>query len=419
MAAMVVKRSVRSFCRMYVLSSPSPVATHLSQQVQKCAYSSSTKHPFQGNGEGSSPTGHLTMTSSSKQLSTADIKKIPDAEVRKSVFISQSNDVFTNLALEDWIYRNFDLTNHHILMLWINKPSVVIGRHQNPFSETNVSALARNGIELARRNSGGGAVYHDLGNLNCTFFMPRARYDRKYNLTLLTRALYREYGINAELSARDDIVLLGKKISGTAAKLGQPNAYHHCTLLVNSNKLHLGASLAKDNVEITSKATASIPSPIKNLVDVNRTVNIQQLLSAIGYEFLRTPATQLTDGGRELLMKQRGFQLINPTDKWFPGITELRENFASWEWRFGKTPNFSVQKTIQLKSAGAGAHEMKVKVDVEKALIKEISLILPNHEPIPVVSDMVGRMYNEDCFHGIAEALRGANTENMQQAMGL
>uniref|UniRef100_A0A182WZY6 BPL/LPL catalytic domain-containing protein n=1 Tax=Anopheles quadriannulatus TaxID=34691 RepID=A0A182WZY6_ANOQN len=431
MAAMVAKRSsvvaVRSLCRMYVLSSASPASSRLFRPGQAlCAYST-TKHPFQGgNGttEGdngtSSPTGHLTMSSSSKQLSTADIKKIPDAEVRKSVFISQSNDVFTNLALEDWIYRNFDLTHHHILMLWINKPSVVIGRHQNPFSETNVSALARNGIELARRNSGGGAVYHDLGNLNCTFFMPRARYDRKYNLTLLTRALYREYGINAELSARDDIVLLGKKISGTAAKLGQPNAYHHCTLLVNSNKLHLGASLEKDNVEITSKATASIPSPIKNLVDVNRTVNIQQLLSAIGYEFLRTPATQLTDGGRELLMKQRGFQLINPTDKWFPGITELRENFASWDWRFGKTPNFSVQKTIQLKSTTA-AHqqEMKVKVDVEKALIKEISLILPNHEPIPVVSDMVGRAYSEDCFHGIAEALKGASTENMQQAMGL
>uniref|UniRef100_A0A182PGD9 Cytochrome b-c1 complex subunit 7 n=1 Tax=Anopheles epiroticus TaxID=199890 RepID=A0A182PGD9_9DIPT len=369
MAAMVAKRSL---CRMYVLSTVSPASTQLFRQAA-CCYSS-TKHPFQG-GEGSgssSPTGHLTMSSSSKQLSTADIKKIPDAEVRKSVFISQSNDVFTNLALEDWIYRNFDLTHHHILMLWINKPSVVIGRHQNPFSETNVSALARNGIELARRNSGGGAVYHDLGNLNCTFFMPRARYNRKYNLTLLTRALYREYGINAELSARDDIVLLGKKISGTAAKLGQPNAYHHCTLLVNSNKLHLGASLEKDNVEITSKATASIPSPIKNLVDVNRTVNIQQLLSAIGYEFLRTPATQLTDGGRELLMKQRGFQLINPTDKWFPGITELRENFASWDWRFGKTPNFSVQKSIQLKSAGAGAphhqQEMKVKVDVEKTI---------------------------------------------------
>uniref|UniRef100_A0AAG5DL44 BPL/LPL catalytic domain-containing protein n=1 Tax=Anopheles atroparvus TaxID=41427 RepID=A0AAG5DL44_ANOAO len=433
MAAMVVQRTgsvARSFCRLHVLTSP-PQA-YLNQQARTLATStttfSSTGAASGSGSEGNSPTGHATMSSASKQLSAADIKRIPDGEVRKSVFISQSNDVFTNLALEDWIYRHFDLTHHHILMLWINKPAVVIGRHQNPFAETNVSALERNGIELARRNSGGGAVYHDLGNLNCTFFMPRARYDRKYNLNLMIRALYREYGINAELSDRDDIVLLGKKISGTAAKLGQPNAYHHCTLLVNSNKLHLGASLAKDNVEITSKATASIPSPIKNLVDVNRTVNIQQLLSAVGYEFLRTPATQLTDGGRELLMKQRGFQLINPTDKWFPGITELRQNFAAWDWRLGKTPAFSVQKAIQLKTgtmaSGAADQqhqpEMKVKVDVEKALIKSISLVLPNHdEPIPVVSDMVGRPYSEDCFHGITDALKGANTESMQQAMGL
>ncbi|XP_039448305.1 lipoyltransferase 1, mitochondrial-like [Culex pipiens pallens] len=187
-------------------------------------------------------------SNNNKQLSAADVKKIPDSEVKKSVFISQSNDVFTNLALEDWIYRNFDFTHHHILMLWINKPTVVVGRHQNPFAETNVSQLMRNEVELARRNSGGGAVFHDLGNLNCTFFVPRARYDRKYNLNLITRALYREYAINADISDRDDITVMGKKISGTAAKLGQPNAYHHCTLLVNSNKLHLGESLAKDEV---------------------------------------------------------------------------------------------------------------------------------------------------------------------------
>lgn len=91
------------------------------------------------------------------------------------------------------------------------------------------------------------------------------------------------------------------------------------------------------------------------------------------YEFLRTPATQLTDGGRDLLMKQLGFQLINPTEKWFPGISELRENFSSWDWRIGKTPKFSVQKSIQLKSESGAEQsqqqpqqEMKVKVDVEK-----------------------------------------------------
>lgn len=141
------------------------------------------------------------------------IKTIPDAEIKKSVFISQSYDVYTNLALEDWIYKNYDFTNHHVLMLWANDPCVVVGRHQNPFTETNVSALVEKGIALARRNSGGGAVYHDRGNLNCTFFMPRERYDRKYNLNLITRALFREWNIKAELNKRDDIVIQNKKVN--------------------------------------------------------------------------------------------------------------------------------------------------------------------------------------------------------------
>lgn len=418
MAALIVQRcntAARAVCKLYVASSNASTHTTLLART----ITTTSRLPIQNN---------TTNHSKGKQLSSSDVKKIPDSEVRKSVFISQSNDVYSNLALEDWIYRNFDFAHHHILMLWINTPTVVVGRHQNPFAEANVSGLMRNGVELARRNSGGGAVYHDLGNLNCTFFTPRARYDRKYNLNLITRALYREYGISADISDRDDITVMGKKISGTAAKLGQPNAYHHCTLLVNSNKLHLGESLAKDNAEVISKATASVPSPIKNLTDVNRTVNTQQLLSAIGYEFLRTPATQLTDGGRDLLMKQLGFQLINPTEKWFPGISELRENFASWDWRIGKTPKFSVQKAIQLKSESGEQQqqqqqqpqqEMKVKVDVEKGLIQEISLLVPGQEPIPVVSSLVGKPYLEDCFHGILDAMKGASTENMKHAMGL
>lgn len=417
MAALIVQRcntAARAVCKLYVAST---AATGTNTTLLARTITTTSPVRIQNNNKGGK----------GKQLSSADVKKIPDSEVRKSVFISQSNDIYSNLALEDWIYRNFDFAHHHILMLWINSPTVVVGRHQNPFAEANVSALMRNGVELARRNSGGGAVYHDLGNLNCTFFTPRARYDRKYNLNLITRALYREYGISADISDRDDITVMGKKISGTAAKLGQPNAYHHCTLLVNSNKLHLGESLVKDNAEVISKATASVPSPIKNLTDVNRTVNIQQLLSAIGYEFLRTPATQLTDGGRDLLMKQLGFQLINPTEKWFPGISELRENFSSWDWRVGKTPKFSVQKSIQLKSEGAEQQqqqqqeqqEMKVKVDVEKGLIQEINLLVPGQEPIPVVSNLVGKPYMEDCFNGILDAMKGASTENMKHAMGL
>lgn len=339
--------------------------------------------------------------------------------IRKSVFISQSYDVFTNLALEDWIYKNYDFGNHHVLMLWLNDPCVVVGRHQNPFNETNVSQLAAAGIELARRNSGGGTVYHDRNNLNCTFFTPRERYDRKYNLNLITRAIYREYGIDTEISPRDDILLHGKKISGTAAKLGHPNCYHHCTLLVNSNKNHLNESLMKnEKAEIISKATSSVKSPIKNLADVNKSVNVQQLLTAIGYEFLRTPADKLCDGGRELVMQQRGFQLINPTEKWFPGLSALRENFSSWDWRFGKTPKFSVQKDIQLKS-GDDCHNLKLNVEVEKGLINNIDLLLKNSsDPLPIVSSLMGKPYNEENFDRIAEALVNVdNVENMKNVL--
>lgn len=342
-----------------------------------------------------------------------------DDPIRKSVFISQSYDVFTNLALEDWIYKNYDFGNHHVLMLWLNDPCVVIGRHQNPFNETNITQLQDAGIELARRNSGGGTVYHDRNNLNCTFFTPRERYDRKYNLNLITRAIYREYGIDTEISPRDDILLHGKKISGTAAKLGQPNCYHHCTLLVNSDKNHLNGALMKnEKAEIISKATSSVRSSVKNLADVNKNVNVQSLLTAIGYEFLRTPAEKLCDGGREHVMQQRGFQLINPTEKWFPGLSELRENFASWDWRFGKTPKFSVQKNIELKS-GEDVHHLKLNVDVEKGLISNIELLLKNSTDVmPIVSSLLGKPYNESNFNGIADALLTVdNVENVKNVL--
>lgn len=168
-----------------------------------------------GNGNNSSSDNNTSKNGTKSKSGTEqkkNIKSIPDSEIRKSVFISQSYDIFTNLALEDWFYRNFDFTNHHVLMLWANDPCVVVGRHQNPFLEANVTKLEKAGIELARRNSGGGTVYHDRGNMNLTFFTPRERYNRTYNLNIVTRALFREWGIKAEISKRDDITLYEKKV---------------------------------------------------------------------------------------------------------------------------------------------------------------------------------------------------------------
>ena len=124
-----------------------------------------------------------------------------------SVFLSQSHNVFTNLALEDWLYRNFRFGRHNVLMVWRNSPCVVIGRHQNPWREVNTQYLHAAGMPLARRNSGGGTVYHDLGNLNLTFFSSRQQYDRDANLALVAEALRQGWGFDITVNGRDDILL--------------------------------------------------------------------------------------------------------------------------------------------------------------------------------------------------------------------
>lgn len=106
-----------------------------------------------------------------------------------------------------------DFTHKHILMLWRNEPCVVIGRHQNPWIETNVDELKNQGVKIARRNSGGGTVYHDLGNLNMTFFTPQKFYNRRYNLEIVSRALFREWGLDAKVNKREDIVVRDSKVS--------------------------------------------------------------------------------------------------------------------------------------------------------------------------------------------------------------
>jgi lipoyltransferase 1 len=178
--------------------------------------------------------------------------------------------------------------------------------------------------------------------------------------------------------------------------------------------MHLSDSLANEEKHIVSKATKSIRSPIINLCDVNRHVNVPQLLSAVGYEFLRTMAVELNDGGRDLLMKQCGFQLINPNERWFPGINKNKELFQSWDWCFGRTPEFSVVKDIKLKSN----HIVKLKIIVKKGIVDAISLALKETEEMSVVSNMIGKPFTEDSLQNVELSLKDASADNVQQATG-
>lgn len=255
----------------------------------------------------------------------------------KLVIMSKSNDIFQNLALEDWLYQHQKFNHQQVLLLWRNSPCVVIGRHQNPWLEANVPFLREQGIRLARRNSGGGTVFHDQGNINCSFFTSKADYRRIRNLQLICEALKKTVGVDVSVNDRDDIVLDGThKISGTAAKLGRETAYHHCTVLVDvrTNLLHEALNHPTDLSFIQSRATKSVKAPVKNLVAKNNMVNIEKLEISIAEEFLDSNDFHIEE--------------VDPNESVYPGLENIRNNYESWDWVFGKTPEFTINKSFSI-----------------------------------------------------------------------
>ncbi|CAH0695380.1 unnamed protein product [Spodoptera exigua] len=366
-------------------------------------------------------TSSRSLVTASKNLNAKKERDLPaEGEITKSVFMSQSTDIFTNLALEDWMYRNMDFTNHHVMMVWRNEPCVVIGRHQNPWLEANIPLLNEREIALARRNSGGGTVYHDRGNLNITFFTPRERYDRKYNLELIKRALFRGFGIKSIINERQDMIVRDKyKVSGTAAKLGRLTGYHHCTLLVNANKADLSRALAKREHGIQTQATASTRSEVANLSEMDNRITVDSLQTAVGYEFLRTAALSLQDGGTSQISKQRGFQYINPTDDWFPGLADIKNELQSWDWNFGKTPVFTVSRTFPVPAellapskVYSATQELVISMSVEKGLIEDVTLNIPPglvesgfHGEASVITHLKGKRFTSEALNALQDAM--------------
>lgn len=271
-----------------------------------------------------------------------------DPDPIRQVFWSQSTDIYSNLALEDWLYNHHDFAHKHMLLLWRNEPCVVIGRHQNPWVEANVPFLRDNQIDIARRNSGGGTVYHDLGNINCTFFTRRDQYRRRHNLDIICNAIRRITALDVRVNEREDIVLdTDHKISGTAAKLGRKNAYHHCTVLVDVNAVRLHDSLRSNFVNYESRATQSVKVPVQNVRAVSPNVSVMDVLEAIGYEWLRTDING-NDVGRRDMVYSGGFQKVRPDDDWFPGLGKIRDELHSFAWIFGKTPKFKVRRSFYI-----------------------------------------------------------------------
>ena len=281
------------------------------------------------------------------------------------VLRSQYNDPYLNLAYENWMYENLNLDNHDVLYFWQNSPCVVIGRHQNPWLECDLQYLRENGIKLARRYSGGGTVYHDLGNLNVTFMTSRSRYNRKGNLECIAKALSDRWNLDVDLSPRDDLLVDGTfKISGSAAKLGKYLGYHHCTLLCDVNLDELNKAIIPRMVG-KSRATQSVTSRVINLKDIEPLLDVNEIITSIAQTY-----TQQNQLPKTLSMDVFTGNLNE--------IYQIRDQLLAWEWIFGKTSPFTITKSVPLPSGTTVKVELEIRLGVVHNIAVFPSSILEN-----------------------------------------
>ncbi len=259
-----------------------------------------------------------------------------------------------NLATEDWIFNTLD-ADSHTLFLWRNSETVVIGRSQNPWVECKIDKMEEDDVFLARRQSGGGAVFHDLGNTNFTFLSPKDDYDQEANFTIIINAL-KKLGIDAEQSGRNDMQVGDKKISGSAFKHAADRSFHHGTLLVNANMQKLGDYLNPHPLKLQAKGIKSVRARVANLVEFNADINHETLSNAIIEAFCEfygdiAPVEELDEAS---LAKQ-------------PNLNKYYQQMADWDWRFGKTPEFTHHVETRFDWGIIDLH-----LDVKHAVISEV-----------------------------------------------
>ena len=259
-----------------------------------------------------------------------------------------------NLATEDWIFNTLD-PDSHTLFLWRNSETVVIGRSQNPWVECKIDKMEADDVFLARRQSGGGAVFHDLGNTNFTFLSPKDDYDQAANFTIIINAL-KKLGIDADLSGRNDMQVDDKKISGSAFKHAADRSFHHGTLLVNADMQKLGNYLNPHPLKLKAKGIKSVRARVANLVEFNESINHETLSAAIIEAFCEyygdtAPVAELDEAS---LAKQ-------------PTLNKYYQQMADWDWRFGKTPEFTHHIETRFDWGIIDLH-----LDVKQAVIREV-----------------------------------------------
>ena len=270
------------------------------------------------------------------------------------------NDPRINLAIEEYLLRS-RLTEDDILLFYINEPSIIIGRYQNALEEINRAFVEAHGIHVVRRLSGGGAVYHDLGNL-CFSLITRAGKEDALNFKKFTAPVTRalqEMGIPAELSGRNDILVDGRKISGNAIYSTKQGIVCHGTLLLNTDLSVLSESLNVKPGKIESKSIKSVRGRVANISEF---MDEPMEMEVFRLRLLRG----IFSGNGDATIDEIPQYQLTTTD-WEAIKMLSNERYMTWDWNYGKAPAFNVQKTQRFAFG-----EIDARIEVQSGVIQSI-----------------------------------------------
>ncbi|MDQ0973063.1 lipoate-protein ligase A [Neobacillus niacini] len=261
-----------------------------------------------------------------------------------------------NLAIEEYALKNLDI-NETYLLFYINEPSIIIGKNQNSVEEINTEYVESNGIRVVRRLSGGGAVYHDLGNLNYSF-ITKDDGDSFHNFRKFTEpviAALKQMGVNAELSGRNDILAEGRKISGNAQFSTRGRMFTHGTLLFNSEMEHIVSALRVKKDKIESKGIKSVRSRVANISEfLSEKMTIEEFRSALlKFIFQEKEVT-------EYVLTNEDWEKIHQLSQ---------ERYQNWDWNYGKSPKFNLQHSHRFPVG-----QIDVRLDVDKGVIENCKI---------------------------------------------
>nr|WP_294468638.1 lipoate--protein ligase [uncultured Sellimonas sp.] len=266
---------------------------------------------------------------------------------------SHGTDPYRNLALEEFLLFGCK-EKECILYLWQNEKTVVIGKNQNAWKECRTEQLEWDGGHLARRLSGGGAVYHDLGNLNFTFLVSREHYDVKRQLSVIARAL-EHLGLHIEASGRNDLLIDGKKFSGNAFYRHGDHCYHHGTIMLDVDKEKLGSYLTVSREKLKSKGVDSVRSRVANLRTYLPELTIADLKQALRRAFGEVYGLPVQERTIEDQEKKE--------------IESRARYFGSWDWLYGRRIPFQHEITRKFPWG-----EVTIQLQVENGKIKETAV---------------------------------------------